>query len=51
MTFNAWLEQKRGEAWLVALRGKSPDERDEGVDLVDKLEARLRHAQGTSHAR
>lgn len=29
----------------MALRGKSPDERDEGVDLVDRLEARLRHAR------
>ena len=45
MTFNAWLEQKRNKAWRMALRGKSPDERDAGVDLVDKLEARLRHAR------
>ena len=42
MQFNQWLEQKRNKAWRMALRGKSPDERDEGVDLVDKLEARLR---------
>lgn len=45
MTLNHWLEQKRNKAWRMALRGKSPDERDEGVDLVDKLEARLRHAR------
>ena len=42
MTLNHWLEQKRNKAWRMALRGKSPDERDEGVDLVDKLEQALK---------
>ena len=45
MTLNQWLEQKRGEAWLVAMRGTSPDERDDGYDLIDRIKARLRHAR------
>ena len=42
MHLNQWLEQKRNKAWRMALRGKSPDERDDGVDLVDKLEQALK---------
>ena len=51
MNLNQWLEEKLSEAWRMALRGKSPDERDEGVDLIDKLEVRLLPKRGASHAR
>ena len=42
MNLNQWLEEKRNEAWRMAIRGKSPDERDEGVDLMDRLEQALK---------